>query len=284
MKAKFTITVLIFFGINVFAQIPNSGFENWTNFGPYMDANGWNSANSASTSTFYPVTRVSDPFPTNVGLYSYRIQNKPSVLPNWEAYGFSWNSSITSGPKAAFPISGHPNSLTGYYKWFPQSGDTMYINVLLYKTGSVVSSGKMTKITATTNWTSFNLPVSAYVSADSANIILAAFNADGPNNIPYGNSVLHVDNLNFDNLVTGIEDLNAQAEVSVLPNPFFETISVNTSDQGKFEMIDLLGATVLQGKLEKGPNTIAAPHLNPGLYFLQMEIGNKTLVRKMVKN
>ena len=72
-------------------------------------------------------------------------------------------------------------------------------------------SGTLSIINTTTNtvsnWTSFCIPISAYTVADSATITVAAFYNDTTCSMPYGpygNSILYVDNLSFDNLITSV--------------------------------------------------------------------------------
>ncbi len=293
MKTKLHAALTLLFvctTANIFAQIPNSGFENWTNLGSYMEANGWPSANTVSAGIFYPVTRVADPHPTTVGSYSIRIENKPSLLPNYEAYGFVWNNPINAPqPKPAFPITGHPASLTGYYKFLPQNNDTMYVNVILYLNGSGVSYSHFTTTSTVSNWTSFNIPLNTYTTADSGTIILAAFNADGPSYVPHGNSVLSVDNLNFDNLITGISDIDKDSGISVFLNPFSAQITLKSDNL-------LIKATLttynLQGQIVKQitPITIGAgqtvilnsDNLATGTYFLQLTQENKVVTTKKI--
>ena len=95
MKTFATI-VLVFIAAttNVNAQIPNSGFENWTPVGNCMEPTGWFSLYSLfdTTGIYCPVTRSFDHFPALEGNYSVRIQNDtalwntgtiPGSYPGW---------------------------------------------------------------------------------------------------------------------------------------------------------------------------------------------------------
>jgi PKD repeat protein/photosystem II stability/assembly factor-like uncharacterized protein len=186
----------------------NFGFEEWTDKGDYLEPQSFATTNIFSPGTFYPVTRSDDHYPLSVGNYSIRLESKPSLIDSTYAYGVVLQNSsniIYNGPGPSFPITGHPTSLTGYYKYFPQNGDTMHIEIGLYKNGEGISNNVFLSTSAATNWTSFNIPLPAYISADSGTILFATYNCNGPTEEyrPYGNSVLFLDNLNFDVLITG---------------------------------------------------------------------------------
>jgi hypothetical protein len=201
MKTKLIfITMLTIICLSANAQIPNSGFENWTIVGGYEDPTGWGTANSLSTGSFYAVTKSTDNYPIMVGNYSVRIESDTALS----------NHSILSGlglaltgnfaqPHPVFKIIGHPTSLTGYYKCTPQNSDTIRIGITLYLNGTAVSSGALFTTSSVPSWTAFNIPLSTYTSADSGHIFLGSYYT-----IPQGNSVLYVDNLNFDTLITPV--------------------------------------------------------------------------------
>ena len=284
MKTKLQLlTVLLstLVSSEILGQIPNNGFENWTTVGSYMDPNGWATPNSLSTGSFYAVTRAADPYPTSVGNYSVRIENNTSLLANFSGLGIVMTGGLVA-PHPAFPITGHPTSLTGYYKFLPQNTDTMYINIIFFLNGTGVASGKLTTTSIAANWTSFNVPMLAYSSADSAHIIIAAYNADGPNNIPYGNSVLFVDNLNFDNLITnGISVVKKINNLSVFPNPLSTQTILQLDDflnNATLTVYNSFGQTVKEIQNISGQTvTLIRDNLASGLYFIRLKEENKVI-------
>ena len=77
---KFTIiAALIAIVFKVNAQIPNSGFEDWDNFGSYQDPVDFLTSNSLATTSFYPVSRSTDHFPPDIGTYSIRFENNTAI-------------------------------------------------------------------------------------------------------------------------------------------------------------------------------------------------------------
>jgi hypothetical protein len=207
---KFTIILTVLFAMTITtnAQIPNGGFENWTTIGSYEDPTGWASTNSYSTGSFYAITKSTDHYPATVGNYSVRIENNISLLPNFSGRGVVMTGD-TLDPHPTFPITGHPTSLTGYYKFAPQNGDTMAIVIELYLNGVRVFDKDPSFISnaTTSGWTSFNISFPTYTIADSGHIYLASYAAADASSMPLGNSILYVDNLNFDNLITSVAQI-----------------------------------------------------------------------------
>jgi len=291
MKTKPTLLIILLFAFtaaNSFSQIPNNGFENWTNSGNYMNPDFWMTTNSTSTSSFYPVTRDASHYPASVGSYSIRMENKPSLLPGTEALGIAISgSSFNMGPD--FPITGHPNSLTGYYKYAPLNGDTMHILIVLFNNTTLVASGIFETTIAAPNWTSFNIPISNYTTATSAKIYMGAYNISDapPQFVPYGNSVLNIDNLNFDTLiVAGISDHDKTSEFFAYPNPSNGqfTIALNGNySSGIIKISNILGEEISAKSFANATTLNVEIEQESGLYFLiiENEKGESTVLKIM---
>ena len=285
MKTKQLLTAILLFAFsaNSFSQIPNSGFEVWTNFGNYYkNPNNWFTTNSTSFGSFYPVTRDTSHYPTTVGNYSMRIESKPSLLPGGEALGaVSTGTGFNLTPD--FPITGHPNSLTGYYKYAPQNGDTMLILIALFNNTTLVAAGALETTIAAANWTSFNIPISSYSNANSAKIYIGAYNISGPppQYVPYGNSVLYVDNLNFDTLiVAGIFENNKADEIALYPNPSTGKFTIGVT--GDLEIYNTLGEKIVEQKLTADKTEIDLSNQAKGIYFVKVRCGDNISTQKIV--
>lgn len=257
------------------AQIPNNDFEAWTNMGSYENPNIWGTPNSACTGSFHPVTKSTDHYPVSVGQYSIRLENNISLLPptSYCGLGVAGLSSPSFGP--GFQITGHPNSLTGYYKFLPQSGDTMIISIQLYNLGTQVAQTEVQTTVAAPSWVSFNLPIPTYTTADSASIRISAYCTCGPMNIPHGNSVLLVDNLNFDNLITSVSENEKSTGFEIFPNPTSGAITFsNKMSTGKvldLSIINSLGQVVYSDLLyDDGSKMTITPKLEDGIYFVTL--------------
>lgn len=267
-KNILSLTVLIALTTNVYAQVPNGGFEEWTAVGSYEDPSYWGSTNSFSTGQFYAITKSTDHYPSSVGSYSLRIESNISLLPDYAGRGF-----VSTGqppPHPNFSIADHPTSLTGYYKFAPQNGDTMFINVLLFNNGSFVSNGEFSTTSSASNWTPFNIPLSDYTNADSGSIIISAYYATGFNAIPHGNSVLYVDNLNFDNLISTISEKKPNNHlINLYPNPASDVLTFdlfNYTSALTLNIYSLDGILVKSETIKQNQRKINIEDLNNGIY------------------
>ncbi|MEO8148653.1 MAG: T9SS type A sorting domain-containing protein [Bacteroidia bacterium] len=285
---KTTIILIVLFAtaIKASAQIPNSSFENWTSFGTYENPNSWDTYNTSCSGTFYTCTKSTDHYPPLVGNYSVRLENNISLLPGFCAEGLLFPSSTSWVLPNTFPITGHPNSLTGWYKFFPLNGDTMTIKVNLFDSiTGYVTSGIFTTTIAAPNWTSFNIPIPTYSYADNIAIWIAPWYLANysPQPPPHGNSVLYVDNLNFDTLITaGFWEINKKENISIIPNPFSSMTTLNVNENLKDATLiiyNLFGQHVKQIKNITGKTiTLCRDNLPVGVYFLCLTQDNKTII------
>lgn len=288
---KALLILTIFAQANLFAQIPNSGFENWTNKGTYMDPQGWWSANdSVKSGSYYPVTQSTDHYPANVGSYSLRLESQEATAfppPEWQDWGLCWTGGWNGNNYPAFPVTGHPTSLCGYYKWIPQNGDTMNIHILLYSGGVQVAIATLQDSTSATSWTSFQIPISSYSTVDSARIMLMCY-ADHVM-IAHGNSVLYVDNLSFDNLITGIPEVTDLHTLNIYPNPATDVLNISMPQaycgNTNVAIYDITGRIVMQYTFVIRSNyfPVDISTLPSGVYLLRINTETGSLINKFVK-
>jgi hypothetical protein len=192
------MAAILAFSCGAAAQIPNAGFEDWTSIVNRTNPTGWHSVNDwiDSSAAYFPVTMSTDHYPASTGRYSIRLESNP-VYAAPVSWAMAGTAAFQSGDRPLFPITGHPDTLCGYYKYLPQ-GDTLQIHVHLYKNSNEITMGQMLSGNTVSTWTRFTIPISAYADADSARIMLSAI-CEGPNKtMPvYGNSVLFVDDLSL---------------------------------------------------------------------------------------
>ncbi len=283
------IVILIMAAVNAFGQIPNNGFENWTNKGNYMIPDGWWTPNdSVKTGSFYPVTRSADHYPTAIGNYSIRLENNIGLLPDWDAFGLTWTGDFNGNNFPVFPVTNHPTSLWGYYKFFPQNNDTMELHIRLYKNGMDVSGGSFKTAVASAVWTAFSMNFSTYVDADSARIFISTcYDNDAP--IPHGNSVLYIDNLSLDSLITvGIHEVNLDKEISVFPIPASNVLTIMLSE----DIGNLTGLAVFNTfgqriyaqviSQEQKLSALNVSQLAEGIYFIHLTLDNQVVCAKKI--
>jgi hypothetical protein len=281
MKIKLLLLVLTAFLIsnNAFSQIPNNGFENWNNAGSYLNPAGWWTPNEYATGAYYPVTRSTDHYPGDVGNYSMRLENNVALYPDIASSGLTWTGDVNGSDYPVFPVIGHPNSFCGYYKFIPQNNDTAEIHIILYNNGAEVGGAYFKSAAPATSWTSFNVPFSGYATADSARImILSCYDQDAP--VPHGNSILYVDNLSFDNLISGVAESALIYSISIFPNPAKKilniTFPVNTDKQINMQVFNVLGTQIYSEKIFNSAGTTTTFDVSAfpeGIYFVR--IGNE---------
>jgi len=285
-KFTFLLPLLTVLALNASTQIPNNGFEDWTTVGSYEIPSGlWITANAYSPGGFYPVTKSTDHYPANVGNYSIRFENNTTITPSVAGCGIAMTNTALGQYKPMFPIQGHPNSFCGYYKFTPQNGDTMKIAIGLFKNGSVVSSAILTNTATVSNWTPFNLPFDTYTDADSGYIHISSYNAEGPLALPMGNSVLYVDNLSFDNLITSANEGPAiNAGSNIFPNPASDNIIIenNETTDVLVEIYNIVGALEKIVPLKQGQKNINTDDLTNGIYMVVIKSDGLTERQKLI--
>ena len=273
-KFIIVLTVLIAMTITTNGQIPNCGFENWTTVGSYENPNGWVNCNG-NGGTGYPVTKSTDHYPANIGNFSIRMENLTLGATGCATYGFANSVPYIGYNGASFPITGHPNSFCGYYKFMPQNNDTMTISCGLYLNGAMVAYASLVTNNTVSNWTSFTIPFSSYTTADSASIGLSAFYSLVTNPTIQGNSVLFVDNLSFDNLITSVtESVSVNSSFSLYPNPAFDIITLNIDNNNSdltLNFYNVMGALIKSELLKQNQRQINIGDLSNGIYMIEIE-------------
>jgi hypothetical protein len=208
------------------------------------------------------------------------------LLHDWASFGMAWPGNYYGDSHPAFPVTGHPNTLYGYYKYFPTNGDGFEIFWSLYKNGISTGGGESYFVNwdTVTVWTPFSItiPDTSYVSADSARIVFWDFDM-----YPYGNSVLFIDNLSFDNPITGITDpmVNKQT-FSLFPNPTTGIVNLEISpalaSASILNIYNETGTLVRTLPLKPNQHQLSLAELNEGIYFVEIRSGERTLKSKLI--
>lgn len=261
--------------ITAHAQIPNNGFENWTGANP----TGWVINGN--------VTKSSDHYPASSGNFSIRLESHGPASDNF-SYAFAVAERYAPC-SPTFPITGHPSRLCGYFKCSPFNNDTMQVGLMLFHHGVWNAGADFTTTNTVSDWTSFNVPISPYTTADSATIVISAFYNDtncGPPGGPYGNSVLYVDNLSFDSLLTGtssaVKEFPAKSacRFGLKPNPASDIVMLNAYTPGnetwKVSMYTINGTLVKSETVRNNQKKIGIADLPNGIYSVIIAFKNST--------
>ena len=85
--------------------------------------------------------------------------------------------------------------------------------------------------------------------------------------------------------VMGIEDASEHPDLRVYPNPASSKVHLERGTNqpySKFELINILGETVLSGDLRSELKILNLADLNKGIYFIQFENGGDRIKRKLI--
>lgn len=267
-------------------NIPNYDFEDW------------------DTNTFYSLdhwySRHNDPIhPDNRnfsrttdaqhGNYAVKIQNylnDSDTLTGWFSTSLQWSV-------PGFSVNARHQSLTGYYKFLPENNDTMNIRVNMFKNHYPVGSGTFMSNNAVNSYSPFIVDIQYYNSdiPDSATICFQSSFLSPPT----GNSVLYVDNLNFDGFFTGIKEpaLTSADSISfnVFPNPLSEkgivSFETHREENVTVRLFDLSGkqiALLAGGIYKPGLHKInfTASGLSKGFYICMINTNYSNYFKKII--
>ena len=273
MKKVVTLFILLSIFIESKAQIPNKNFETWSN-GTENAPNGWHDQGSPFLG-FHPVSQTTDKY---LGNFAAKIETKISGSDTARGVMSTTRPMNKEGFGAAFPVSQRYLNLKGYYKYFPQNGDSAMIIVFLTKTGFVGQWGNMlgwgsAALGTASTYTPFSIGYNSssnfvYMGTevpDSGFIEISSYKSvteTSGNLKPRGNSLLFVDAINFDSYFTS--SINEQIDITcgfkLFPNfitngNFNIEFETKTSDYTSIRIFDLNGKQIknlYEGNLNSG--------------------------------
>lgn len=272
------------------AQIPNAGFESWTNGEP----DNWLTNNSSPD--YVPFTQSND---AHEGVSA--IQGTIISL-----QGFSVPIVLVSGTQdnAGFMSNTRPDALHGWYKFTSVSGDVLVINTAFSKNGSAVGGGNFltdvskssySEFVLNTLWITGDVPDTAYIVFQITNT------ASG---FPHAGSSFIIDDLSWGTATDVADEKQTPTEFSLAqnyPNPFNPSTKIRYSipDVGSglaqtvLKVYDILGnevATLVNEEKPAGVYEVEfstgsfgnARNLSSGIYFYKLTAGSFTETKKMI--
>ena len=253
------------------AQIPNSGFENWTS----GDPDNWATSN-AFPAGLINITQTSD---SHSGSYAVRGE----VI---NFFGTPMGPVIQSGPGATgFAISEQYHSFELWYKFTSVGSDKFSVNVGLEKAGNPIAQGAVALPATISTYTHITVPLN-YITTDVPDLAIIQLSITGPvtgSDVHVG-SVMLIDDLSF-SLSTGIEN-NAFSDLpgNCYPDPSTDFINIpfneNISGEVILNVFDPYGKEVkkIAGQLQQyGKNVFqfSVEDLSPGIYFYSINGQNR---------
>ncbi len=290
MKKVFTLLSIFSVSIGLWAQTPNAGFENWTTVpasfpAPKYDIpDNWDCANSQSAPVgIFGCLKTTD---VHSGATAVKLVTKNifgNLAPGVVTTGklpTSTSGSITGG----IPYTLRPDSIIGWYKSTPVSGDTCFIKFLLFgaASGNADTLAVATFYTAATvgAYTRFAAPL-VYRSSpnpvvNSIWLLSSSINSSGGK----ANSILFADDLGLVmNPATAVAE-QKNTDLTVGPNPSNGMFNVQWANGNTLtiEVYNALGEKVYSDKIESRNSYTTHFNLPEGLYvYSLMDENNKAI-------
>jgi hypothetical protein len=299
---KFTIILaFIAMAINATSQIPNNGFETWENyvdngdecsppFNVYQKPDMWNGSLPKSCQTYsYSIQQNNESYPAGTGQFSMKIQ--PELVNGVRGVAISndgHDSMKNWIPKPSFAINQRPESLYLYYKYFPSGGDTMIVQVYFYMNGVVIGNSVYGTTETISDWTALEIPMTYNTSdvPDSATIYFLTGVY-----IQHSESILYIDNLSFDSLITvtltSINELSAGSSSFYLyPNPASNVVmlSANKTDRETrtLTIYTIDGILVKSETVKKNQKDINVADLPSGVYLFNIKSEGSMETKRLI--
>lgn len=274
-KQLFFIATLIAFGSLNAQQIPNAGFEDWSNFGTYQDPDSWYSLNLLSLlGGPVAVTKTTD---SHSGMYALKAETAigdvgfdgelDTIIGMVTLGSMNMSSSVTGAP-----FIGRPDSLVGWYKLTSPNSTPCYIVTNTTKWNSTSSSqigigGALFMGEPSTSYKRFSVPF-LYESTELPDTLgFYILNASEANEI---NNILFIDDLAFIYNSSAAITENSRS-FTISPNPATDIVNIkSTSSIASIEILDLNGKVVLNVEEPMAHSEISIRELTAGVFICRV--------------
>jgi hypothetical protein len=275
-------------------QFENGNLENWENVGTATEEpENWSSLKTADAlASTAPQVLTRDA--GRLGGYSARLEVKTvfgipanGIMTNGRVHadfnpenGYVYT--IPTDPQWHTVFTNRPDSLVGWFKYAPQSGDKGKVEVILHVNearlpfngyeNNLIGRARYDITQSSNDWVRFSVPFQ-YFTTSNPEFILATV-AAGDSTIAKNGTILWVDDL---------ELIYTDPTVSLLQNPFNkihvfhanEALNFEVNFEGDYEVVNLLGQRVQSGSIEKN----IPFHHPPGIYTVRLREINNDIVR-----
>ncbi len=296
MKKIYTVvSISLIFINNIIAQtITNYGFEAWTTVSAtfpapaYDTPDHWNSLNSLTSAlgviTCYKTTASAD---VHSGSAAIKLITKS--VAGQTANGLVTTGTInssTSSVGGGVPYTLRPDSIIGWYKYAPTTGDSGFVEIQLLGSGgdtdTIGYAIFRTPSINVTSYTRFALKIN-YRNSNPIVKSLWIISSSVNNTTHFVNSTMFVDDLQLGSdawLATNINEV-ATINLTVGPNPASTNIIINNPEMAKvvFVLYDVTGCIVEEAKLNTTTTPIDVIELLNGIYIYSIVDGNNAVVK-----
>jgi hypothetical protein len=112
----------------------------------------------------------------------------------------------------------------------------------------------------------------------------AAVNCANGNGSNDEGDVIHLTNLEVQEISTGIGTDLAEASVKVYPNPASEYVTIEGAENATIQLISFLGQQVMETEASRTAARLNVSTLDPGIYFVRINGQGNSLTKKIVVN
>lgn len=283
MKICIKLFFVLILGIqlNVFSQIPNSGFENWVGGDPSIPE-GWITNNASPAYT--PILRTSNSYMGQYAVHLRMVYFGSLVIPPFMQ-------------SHAFAVSEYHGSIQGYYQFSPfEDTEVLYIAAWFSEGGQLVGAGGIDIGTPTSTYTAFSFPIEYIrdnVVPDSAYIWMGIVDTSVTGSTQAA-GYAYVDELTL-GPPTEVEEIYSNIPESFdikqnYPNPFNPSTNIEytipEATLVQLKVYDVLGNEVAElVNEEQSAGTYRADffaeNLASGLYIAKLQAGNYSKTIKM---
>ena len=261
--------ILVLVGTS-FAQIPNAGFETWSN----GDPNGWDTGN---------------------GLYTFVTQSNSAHGGASAAQGYVVNMNGMNMSRSlmnidnngvGFPVSQRYGELRGFYKFNSAGSDIFYANYLAQLGTSGVGAGTFAEMSTQSTFKEFVAEI-YYPGSDVPDNGMITFSITGLGGLPHVGSYFVVDDLSFSSTSDVADRPSGNPKSFGLeqnyPNPFNPTTNIvydiPTQSHVTLTIFDQLGRAVATVVDEVQPAgrykaVFKAAGLASGMYLYRIQAGS----------
>jgi len=277
----FFIVILYLCG-NLYAQIPNAGFENWTNGEP----DNWTTNNAPPLLVFITQTGSA---------HSGSSAVEGSVI---SSGGVNISPALVGGPDHnGWPYTDRPGSFHGFYKLTSVGNDILTGDAVFVHNGSFIGATYFT-LGPASSYTEFSSDIT-WITADNPDTLLIDFIiTNGSGNLNVG-TTFYLDDLSF-GASTDVKAENNSLTTFELaqnyPNPFNPSTVIKYSIPKEsfvtLKIYNLLGQEVATLVNEDKPvgtynakfstSDVSSGKLTSGIYLYRLTAGNYVQTKKMM--
>lgn len=202
--------------------------------------------------------------------FSFTYKIKDTILYNAWINGITCDQNITSGSIGGSQVICDGEDPALYTSTSPATGNSDLIYQWQYSADA-------------TNWTNFdqsfnpNEPTLDLPAVNFGVVSTTVFFARRQASDCSGVAISNIQTLTVE--VCNVVQENVVPTVKMYPNPVTEILTIESNGQMNYEIVDLLGKSVLIGQAKHGKNQINITNLSSGKYFLKFD----TLVYKIIK-